>query len=45
MPGLIVNEKYSLMSSEMQEFINHTIIIAKVKNSGNTVKMAEAIRA
>ena len=44
MPGLKVNEKDSLMSSEMEEFITDTIIIAKVKNSGDTFKMAEAIR-
>ena len=44
MPGLKINEKDSLMSSEMEEFITDTIIIAKVKNSGDTFKMAEAIR-
>ena len=43
MPGLKINEKDSLMSSEMEEFITDTIIIAKVKNSGNTSKMSDAI--
>ena len=43
MPGLKVNEKGALMSPAMAEYITDTIIIAKVKNGGDTGKMAEAI--
>ena len=43
MPGLTVLNKDQLMSYEMAEFITDTIIIAKVKNGGNMLKMAEAI--
>ena len=43
MPGLRINEKDSLMDSDIEEFITDTIIIAKVKNGGDTGKMAEAI--
>ena len=43
MPGLKVNEKDASMPPEMKEFITDTIIIAKVKNGGDTGKMAEAI--
>ena len=44
MPGLKVNQKDALMSPEMEETITDTIIIAKVKNGGDAVKMAAAIR-
>ena len=44
MPGLKVNKKDALMPPVMEEFITDTIIIAKVKNGGDTFKMAEAIR-
>ena len=44
MPGLKVNEKDALMPPEMEETITDTIIIAKVKNGGDTVKMAKAIK-
>ena len=44
MPGLKVNEKGALMSPAMAEYITDTIIIAKVKNGGDAVKMADAIR-
>ena len=44
MPGLKVNQKDALMPPEMEETITDTIIIAKVKNGGDAVKMADAIR-
>ena len=44
MPGLKVNEKDALMPPEMEESITDTIIIAKVKNGGDTGKMATAIK-
>ena len=44
MPGLKVNRKDVLMPPEMEEFITDTIIIAKVKNGGDTLKMADAIK-
>jgi hypothetical protein len=43
MPGLTVNAKDDLMSDHMEEFITDTIIIAKVKNSGEMLRMADAI--
>ena len=44
MPGLKVNEKDALMPPEMEETITDTIIIAKVKNGGDTLQMANAIK-
>ena len=43
-PGLRINEKDSLMDSDIEEFITDTIIIAKVKNGGDMNKMSEAIK-
>ena len=46
MPGITISKKDSLMSSDMEEFITDTIIIAKVKNEGERhadSKMAKAI--
>ena len=44
MPGLSIDRKSPEMTQEMEEFITDTIIIAKVRNGGNTDKMAEAIQ-
>ena len=44
MPGLKVIKKAAEMPPTMEEFITDTIIIAKVKNGGDMVKMADAIK-
>ena len=44
MPEPMLRGKDTLMSDEMEEFITDTIIIAEVKNGGDTVKMADAIK-